>query len=214
MGWFGFNAGSTTSVTGDGGKMFALIAVNTNLAACAGAVLAMLVSWKTAGKPDIGMTINGSLAGLVGITAPCANVMPMSAIMIGAVAGALVVGSVAFFEKLKIDDPVGAVSVHGVCGAWGTIAAALFNAEGFTAAQLIVQLIGVFACFAWTFTTAFVLFKLIKSTIGLRVSEEEEIEGLDLSEHGAEAYPADLAGGVTSARTAGSAPGGAAAVVA
>jgi Amt family ammonium transporter len=138
------------------------------------------------------MTLNGALAGLVGITAPCANVNPGSAVFIGLVAGALVVGSVAFFDKVKIDDPVGAISVHGVGGAWGTLSAALFNANGFTMAQLMTQAIGIVACFIWTFTTCFALFKIIKATIGLRVSEEEETEGLDLSEHGASAYPVEL----------------------
>lgn len=202
MGWFGFNAGSTTGVTGGGaapfggaGKAFALIAVNTNLAAAAGAIAAMVFSWKSAGKPDIGMTLNGALAGLVGITAPCANVAPWAAVIIGCVAGGLVVWSVAFIETtLKVDDPVGAISVHGVCGAWGTLAAALFNEGGFTGAQLATQLIGILACFIWTFTTAFIMFKAIASTVGLRASQDEEIEGLDLSEHGAEAYPGDLVG--------------------
>ncbi|MCA9580047.1 MAG: ammonium transporter, partial [Myxococcales bacterium] len=116
MGWFGFNAGSTTAVTGGGtdpfggsGKAFALIAVNTNLAACAGAVMAMIVVWGMTKKPDIGMTLNGALAGLVSITAPCANVSPMSAVVIGAIGGALVVFAVQFFDRIKVDDPVGAV---------------------------------------------------------------------------------------------------------
>jgi Amt family ammonium transporter len=212
MGWFGFNAGSTTGVTGGGsepfggaGKAFALIAINTNLAAAAGSVIAMVVSWKTAGKPDIGMTINGALAGLVGITAGCANVEPWAAVVIGCVAGGVVVWAVAFIERtLKIDDPVGAISVHGVCGVWGTLAAALFNHGGVTGAQIMTQLIGIAACFLWTFTTAFIMFKAIAGTIGLRASEEEEVEGLDLSEHGAEAYPGDLIG-VHSALRAGDA---------
>ena len=214
MGWFGFNAGSTTGVTGGGtvpfggaGKAFALIAVNTNLAAAAGSLSAMIFSWKTAGKPDIGMTINGALAGLVGITAPCANVEPWSAVVIGLVAGCLVVWSVAFIERtLKVDDPVGAISVHGVCGVWGTLSAALFNESGFTMAQLGTQIVGIVACFIWTFTTAFIMFKAIAATIGLRASEEEEVEGLDLSEHGAEAYPGDLVGVHTSLREGIAAP--------
>lgn len=198
MGWFGFNPGSTTGATGSGsdpysgaGKAFALIAVNTNLAACAGAIAAMVTTWARTGKPDIGMSLNGVLAGLVAITSPCANVSPGSSVILGAIAGVLVVLSVQFFDKLKIDDPVGAVSVHGVCGAWGTLAAAIFNHDGFSMSQLLTQGIGVLAAFVWSFGMAFILFKIIASTVGLRVSEEEEIEGLDLSEHGGEAYPRD-----------------------
>ncbi len=202
MGWFGFNAGSTTGVTGGGtepfggaGKAFALIAVNTNLAACAGAVAAMFLAWFTVGKPDIGMSLNGALAGLVGITAPCANVTPVSAIFIGLIAGCLVVFAIRFFDRMKVDDPVGAISVHGVCGAWGTLAAALFNQGGFTIAQLETQLIGIAACFVWTFGAAFAIFKVIDMVMGLRVTAEEEIEGLDITEHGSEAYPQDFVGG-------------------
>ena len=201
MGWFGFNAGSTTGVTGSGadpyagaGKALGLIAINTNLAACAGATVAMFYVWARLGKPDIGMTLNGALAGLVGITAPCANVAPWAAVAIGSIAGVLVVVSVQFFEKLKIDDPVGAISVHGVCGAWGTLAAALFAKGGVNGAQLATQAIGVLTAFVWSFGTAFVLFKIIKATLGLRVTKEEEVEGLDLAEHGSEAYPMDLVG--------------------
>lgn len=202
MGWFGFNAGSTTGVTGGGnaplggaGKAFALIAVNTNLAAAAGSVVAMFASWKSAGKPDIGMTLNGALAGLVGITAGCANLEPWAAVTIGAIAGYIVVWAVAFIENtMKIDDPVGAISVHAVNGVWGTLAAALFAPE-FSWAQVGTQVIGISACFLWTFTTAFIMFKVIARTVGLRASREDEIDGLDLSEHGAEAYPADLIGG-------------------
>ncbi len=201
MGWFGFNAGSTTGVTGSGddaysgaGKAFALIAVNTNLSACAGATAALLVSWWMTTKPDIGMSLNGVLAGLVAITAPCANVTPASALLIGAIAGAMVVFSVQLFDRIRVDDPVGAVSVHGVCGAWGTLAAAIFNVEGFSLAQLVTQFIGVVAAFAWSFGVAMVLFHVIKWTVGLRVSQDEEIEGLDLGEHGAEAYPSELIG--------------------
>lgn len=192
MGWFGFNAGSTTSVTGEGGKQMAWIAVNTNLAAAAGVVGALATVWFTAGKPDVGMTLNGALAGLVAITAPCANVSAGSSVIIGFLAGILVVFSVKFFDKVKVDDPVGAISVHGVCGVWGTLAAALFNIGGFTVKQLGVQLIGIGACFVWTFAAAMALFALIKYTVGLRVDEETEIAGLDLHEHGAEAY-ADFA---------------------
>jgi Amt family ammonium transporter len=166
-----------------------MIFVNTNLAAAAGAIVAMMVSWIRFGKPEVGMSLNGALAGLVGITAGCANVTPGSAIVIGAIAGALVFFSVLFFDRIRIDDPVGAISVHGVCGAWGTLAAGLFNIGGTSAKILGVQLIGMGACFVWTFTMAFIMFKVISMTIGLRVSPEEEIEGLDFVEHGGNAYP-------------------------
>ncbi len=184
LGWFGFNPGSTTAANTD----IAMIFVNTNLSAAAGAILAMLTSWMLFKKPDVGMSLNGALAGLVGITAGCANVTPNSALVIGAIAGILVVFSVVFFDRIKIDDPVGAVSVHGVCGAWGTLAAGLFNMEGMTAKIIGVQVLGIGAAFLWAFGVAFVLFKVIDATIGLRVTEEEEMAGVDLSEHGADAY--------------------------
>lgn len=185
LGWFGFNPGSTTTAD----KSIAMIFVNTNLSAAAGSVAAMVVSWITFGKPEVGMSLNGALAGLVGITAGCANVSPSSAIVIGLLAGVLVVYSVLFFDKCRIDDPVGAISVHGVCGAWGTLAAGLFDTGGLSVSVITVQLIGIAACFAWTFPTAFGLFKLLEKTMGLRVSPEEEMEGLDLCEHGGTAYP-------------------------
>ncbi len=185
FGWFGFNPGSTTAAIPD----IARIAVNTNLSAAAGAVVAMFVSWSIFKKADVGMTLNGALAGLVGITAGCANVSPLSSVILGGIAGGLVVFSVLFFDRIGVDDPVGAVSVHGVCGAWGTLAAGIFNEAGFTMHGLGVQAIGVAACFVWTFVLAFILFNIIKFTIGLRVTEEEEKEGLDLGEHGGNAYP-------------------------
>ncbi|MGE4520081.1 MAG: ammonium transporter [Desulfobacteraceae bacterium] len=185
LGWFGFNPGSTTAANKD----IAMIFVNTNLAAAAGAILAMITSWVKFGKPEISMSLNGALAGLVAITSPCATVSPMSSIIIGAIAGVIVVFSVLFFEKIRVDDPVGAVSVHGVCGAWGTLAAGIFNMGGTSASIIGVQLIGIAACFAWTFPLAFILFKLIDKTIGLRVSKEEEMTGLDQTEHGGNAYP-------------------------
>ena len=185
LGWFGFNAGSTTAASKD----IAMIFVNTNLAAAAGGVMAMITSWIKFGKPEADMSLNGALAGLVGITAGCANVTPTSSVIIGAVAGVIVVFSVVFFDKIKIDDPVGAISVHGVCGAWGTFAAGLFNIGGFTGKILAVQLTGIAACFLWTFPVAFLLFKLVDKTIGLRVTKEEELEGLDAVEHGGNAYP-------------------------
>jgi len=185
LGWFGFNPGSTTAAN----KSIALIFVTTNLSACAGAVAAMFASWIKFGKPEVGMTLNGALAGLVAITAGCSNVAPASAILIGAIAGVLVVFSVLFIDRIRIDDPVGAVSVHGVNGAWGTLAAGLFNASGSSLSMVGVQLLGIAACFIWTFPLAYGIFKLIEKTIGLRVSLEEELEGLDLAEHGGNAYP-------------------------
>ena len=184
LGWFGFNPGSTT--TGD--TSIAMIFVNTNLAAASGVIGAMLLSWIMFKKPDIGMSLNGALAGLVGITAGCANVSPTSSIIIGFIAGIIVVTSVVTIDRMHIDDPVGAVSVHGVCGAWGTLAAGLFNMGGTTAAIMTTQVIGIVAAFVWAFGTAFILFKIISMTIGLRVSEEDELTGVDITEHGAHAY--------------------------
>jgi Amt family ammonium transporter len=196
FGWFGFNAGSTTAGTD---LSIAVIAVTTNLAAAAGAVAAMITVWIQFGKPDVSMSLNGALAGLVGITAGCANVSPLSAVIIGAVAGVLVVLSVEFIDKvLKVDDPVGAVSVHGVCGAWGTLAVGLFAQEAYGGtngllfgggiSQLITQAIGVGSVFVWTFGTALVLFGVIRATVGLRASDEEQLKGLDIGEHGMESY--------------------------
>lgn len=197
FGWFGFNAGSTTAATVD----IALIAVNTNLSAAAGALGAMITAWLFLKKPDATMTINGALAGLVGITAGCANVVPGAAILIGLAAGVLVVFSVLFFDRRQIDDPVGAISVHGVCGAWGTLAAGLFNAGGVTLAIIGTQLLGIFAAFVWVFGTMLAFFKIVDATVGMRVSAEEEIAGLDVFEHGNEAYGPDTfsadVGGVT-----------------
>jgi Amt family ammonium transporter len=197
--WFGFNAGSTT--TGD--LSIGRIAFITNLSAAAGSIVAMLLSWIKFKKPDVTMSLNGVLAGLVGITAGCANVNWVGAIIIGAISGLLVFYSVLIIDqKFKIDDPVGAVSVHGVCGAWGTIAVGLFGAEkvlgignantglffGGGANQLMSQLIGVVSFMAWGLVCGFILFTIIKKTVGLRVTEQEEYVGLDLEEHGLEAY--------------------------
>ncbi len=202
LGWFGFNPGSTTTAD----TSIAMIFVNTNLAAAAGCVFAMFTSWIKFGKPEVGMSLNGALAGLVAITAGCANVMPGSAIIIGAVAGVIVVLSVVFFDRIRIDDPVGAVSVHGINGAWGTLAAGIFNIGGTSMSIIGVQLLGIGACFVWTFSVAFIMFKLIDKIVGLRVSPEEELEGLDVTEHGGVAYP-DF--GVTSTHGgAASMPGG------
>ncbi len=202
FGWFGFNPGSTTAGTN---LSIATIAVTTNLAAAAGAIAAMFTAWSMYGKPDATMALNGVLAGLVAITAPCAVVSPGSAVIIGLIAGVIVVFSVEFFDKvLHIDDPVGAISVHGVCGAFGTLAVGLFAEAKYAKAaglgevnglffgggfhQLGVQLIGVFAVFAWVGIASFVLFYFLKKTVGLRVSQEEELRGLDIDEHGMEAY--------------------------
>jgi Amt family ammonium transporter len=191
IGWFGFNPGSTTAANG----LEARIAVNTLLAGCLGCLTALGVSWLKFGKPDIGMTFNGVLAGLVAITAPCATITPLGSVIVGALAGILVVFAVLFFDKIKVDDPVGAISVHGVCGSFGTICSALFHENLFLGkefdlgGQLMIQLMGVGTTFLWTFPICFALFWAIKKTMGLRVSADEEIEGLDLTEHGAEAYP-------------------------
>lgn len=190
LGWFGFNPGSTT--TGSG--LIGYIAVTTNLAAAAGSVAAMLTAWAIFKKADASMTLNGALAGLVGITAGCNCVSPIGAIVIGGVAGVLVVLAVIFIDYvLKIDDPVGAISVHGVCGAWGTLAVGLLDTKlglfyGGGLKQLGIQSIGVATAFVWAFGIGMLLFYIISKTIGLRVSKDEEIKGLDLGEHGMEAY--------------------------
>lgn len=185
FGWYGFNPGSTTAGT----PQTAGIAVTTTLAASAGATAAMLYTWIRFKKPDAGMVVNGALAGLVAITAGCANVTATSAVIIGAIGGVLVVLSVMFFDAIKVDDPVGAVSVHGVNGAWGTLAAGLFNASGFSWSQVGVQLAGIGTAFVFAFGSGLVLFKLIDLVVGMRVTPEEEVGGLDLFEHGASAYP-------------------------
>lgn len=194
FGWYGFNAGSTLSGTD---ATMATVAVTTTLAASAGALTAMTVSWIKFKKPDVSMSLNGALAGLVGITAPTAVVSPLGAIAIGAVAGLIVVFSVTFIDTVAhIDDPVGAISVHGVCGVWGTLAVGLFGCTdtvkglfyggGFN--QLGVQALGALAVCLWTVVTTTVLFLLIRQTVGLRVSLKEELSGLDLSEHSTESY--------------------------
>lgn len=199
FGWFGFNPGSTVSGLD---LSIAHIAVTTNLSAAAGAVLAMIVSWVRYGKPDVSLTLNGALAGLVGITAGCAAVDYLGALAIGTGAGVLIIVAVELIEKvLHVDDPVGAVAVHGVCGAYGTVMVGLFATEGGLlygggAALLGVQSLGVLAVAAWTVVTTLILFKTLKATVGLRVSVAEEEEGLDVGEHGMEAY-ADFAMRVT-----------------
>ena len=185
LGWFGFNPGSTTAV---GGGSFAKICITTNLAAAGGAVSAMVVSWFMFKKPDASFTLNGALAGLVAITAGCDIMSPAMALLTGALGGVLVVFSVLAFDRMKIDDPVGAISVHGVCGAWGTLAIGLFSSQA-SLAQFGTQALGVAAGFAWAFPVSLGIFLAIKHTIGLRVTEEEELAGLDITEHGMHAYP-------------------------
>ncbi|MFC0274319.1 ammonium transporter [Metabacillus herbersteinensis] len=199
VGWFGFNAGSTVAVD-DG--FFGYVALNTNLAAAAGSVSALLISWIVLGKSDVPTMLNGALAGLVAITASCAFVDTWAAVVIGFIAGLLVFYSARFFEKRKIDDPIYALSVHGVAGVWGTLSTGffatpelatvglpgLFYGGGFT--QLGVQFMGVAVSGAYAFAVSFVILLLAKKLLnGLRVTEEEEIMGLDLSEHGSYGYP-------------------------
>jgi Amt family ammonium transporter len=200
FGWFGFNPGSTMGAVASIGD----IAVTTNLAAASGALVAMLVAWLVFGKPDAGMTGNGALAGLVAITAGCAFVENWAAVVIGSAAGAIVVFAVLFFDRIKIDDPVGAISVHGVCGAFGTLCVGLFASPrlieaagvgkpglfyGGGLAQLGTQALGVVAVFGWVVVASLIIFGSIKLIIGLRVSPEEELEGLDIGEHGMFGYP-------------------------
>jgi Amt family ammonium transporter len=185
LGWFGFNGGSVLSA--DPG-LTSLVLVTTNLAAAAGAVGAMLTSWSLLKKPDHSMVLNGILAGLVGITAGADQMSVTSSIIIGFVAGVLVVLSVLFLDRVKIDDPVGAISVHLTCGIWGTLAVGIFgNLAG--GAQLVSQIIGIVAVGVFTLIAAFILFFIVKAVMGLRVSAEEEASGLDIGEHGNEAYP-------------------------
>ena len=198
LGWFGFNPGSTMAAN----TTIAHIAVTTNMAAAVGAIAAMVTSRIMFKKADISMSLNGALAGLVAITAPCAFVSAGSALWIGLVAGVLVVFSVVFIDKvLHIDDPVGAISVHAVNGVWGTLSVGLFAQDVFSPGTtgngllfgggtklLLAQLLGVVSVFIWCMITGFLLFYVIKKTVGLRVSRDEELRGLDIDEHGMEAY--------------------------
>ncbi|MBN2353692.1 MAG: ammonium transporter [Spirochaetales bacterium] len=196
LGWFGFNPGSTLKFADNIGH----IAVTTNLSAAAGAVSALITIWIISKKPDASMALNGVLAGLVAVTAPCANVSPVSAVVIGLLAGVLVVLSVLFVDRvLKIDDPVGAISVHGVCGVFGTLAVGLFAEpqynNGLTGLffgggfhQLGVQALGIASVAVYVLGLGFALFFILKKTVGLRVSKTEELKGLDIDEHGMEAY--------------------------
>ena len=191
IGWFGFNPGSQLAIVGKGNTdAVMLIAVNTLLAAGAGGVLAMLVTWAVHKKPDLTMAANGMLAGLVGITANCDSVTNVSAIIIGAVAGILVFLGVKLLDLLRIDDPVGAWPVHGLCGVWGGIATWIFSNADMPGGkhEMIPQLVGSVVIPIWAFGTAFIMFSILKAVGMLRVSKEEELRGLDIGEHGEEAY--------------------------
>jgi Amt family ammonium transporter len=205
FGWFGFNPGSTMSIAGDGGAGATLTAVNTNIAAALATLTATATSWIFLGKPDIGMTLNGCLAGLVSITAVAYFTNPLCSAIIGAIAGVTVVFSVLLFDRLKIDDPVGAISVHLVHGIFGTICVGLFTTSdlsktpvtggptaglffGGGTTQLVGQLVGIAMVGAWTLVTSAIVWIVLKYTIGIRVSEAEEVGGLDHGEHGNEAY--------------------------
>ncbi|MFT5424656.1 MAG: Amt family ammonium transporter [Phycisphaerales bacterium] len=197
FGWFGFNAGSTLGM-GDPG-LVGRIAMNTTLAPAAGAIAAMSAAWLMFGKPDLTVALNGALAGLVGITAPCAVVGSGGALAIGIVAGVLVVYGITWLNKIKVDDPVGAIPVHGLCGVWGTIAVGLFGQSSLGSpkdglfygggfGQLGIQCLGVAACLGFTAIAMWVVFKTIDAIVGLRVTRETELRGLDLDEHGMESY--------------------------
>ncbi len=196
VGWYGFNAGSWLAA----GTEIGGIAVNTTLGASMGAIAATATTWLRSGKPDVAMAGNGLLAGLVGVTAGAWVINGLGAIVIGAIAGTIVVFAVSFFDRVRIDDPVGAVSVHGVCGAFGTLAVGFFStveAEGIVSKglfygggtdQLVSQVIGVASIGGFVFVASVILFGALKATVGLRVSEQEEIEGLDVHEHGFSGY--------------------------
>ncbi|WP_394344449.1 ammonium transporter [Flavicella sediminum] len=198
LGWFGFNGGSQLAWGGDDATAASTVVLVTNLAAAAGALGALLLTWIKDGKPNLGMTLNGSLAGLVSITAGCGNMSEGGAVLAGLIGGIIVVFSIEFIDKkLKIDDAVGAASVHGVCGAWGTLVIGLWGIDGDTGiglfngggtSQLAAQAIGVLAYAIWAIVMAFFFFYILKKTIGLRVSAEEEELGLDIAEHGTIAY--------------------------
>lgn len=191
FGWFGFNPGS--SLSGMDAHLIAKVAVNTNLAAAAGCLVSMLVVWFHFGKPDLSMAINGSLAGLVAVTAPCAWISIPSSVIIGAIAGVVVVYGVQLLDRVKVDDPVGAIPVHGMCGVWGALAVGLFHESqglltGGGVHLLGVQALGSATVIGFTLVSMFLIFKILKATVGLRVSQKEEIRGLDIGEHGMESY--------------------------
>ncbi len=186
LGWFGFNGGSELKISNVGeANAVALVFVNTNMAAAGGVIAAMITSRIMFGKTDLTMALNGALAGLVAITAEPLTPTPLLATIIGAIGGLIVVFSIVTLDKLKIDDPVGAISVHGVVGIWGLIAVTLSNPD----ASIMAQFTGIAVIFAWVFVTSLIVWFVIKLLIGIRVSEEEEYNGVDLSECGLEAYP-------------------------
>lgn len=186
LGWFGFNGGSELMVSNVGeANAVALVFVNTNMAAAGGLIAALILARLWFGKADLTMALNGALAGLVSITAEPLTPSPIVATAIGAVGGLIVVASIVTLDKLRIDDPVGAISVHGVAGMWGLLAVPLTNAEASYGAQLL----GLFSILVWVFVTSFIVWFLIKATLGVRVSDEQEYEGVDISECGLEAYP-------------------------
>jgi Amt family ammonium transporter len=226
FGWFGFNPGSTLAASGSGALRIGLIAVDTMLAGAAASLAAMLYMWWTKGKPDPAMTVNGILAGLVAITAPSGFVSPVFAVVIGVIAGVLVCWAVWFFDNVaKVDDPVGAISVHGVCGAWGVLSVGLF-ADGTSnyggawngvagsvtglffgdAGQFVAQLIGVIVCFVYVGGVSYVFFWVVDRLIGMRTPAEAEIEGLDIPEMGTYAYPLDFPSTGSSIPTSAPAP--------
>jgi Amt family ammonium transporter len=197
FGWFGFNPGSTLGV--GNGDLIGRVAINTNLAAAGGAISAMIAIWWISAKPDLSMIMNGALAGLVAVTAPCAFVDPWAAIIIGVVGGVIVVFGVMLLDKLRIDDPVGAVPVHGLNGIWGTLSIGLFGKKTLDVAndglfyggglkQLGIQALGVISVVVFVLVAMGALFKLIDLSVGLRVEREKELAGLDTSEHGMESY--------------------------
>lgn len=186
LGWFGFNGGSELILSNVGeANAVALVFVNTNMAAAGGVVAAMITAKLMFGKADLTMILNGALAGLVAITAEPLAGSPELSTIVGAIGGVLVVFSIVMMDKLKIDDPVGAISVHGVVGIWGLIAVAITNSE----ASIGAQLLGAVTIFVWTFVTSLIVWGILKAVMGIRVSEEEEYEGVDIGECGLEAYP-------------------------
>tara|TARA_Y100000385_G_scaffold193510_1_gene200151 strand:- start:4016 stop:5047 length:1032 start_codon:yes stop_codon:yes gene_type:complete len=199
LGWFGFNGGSQLAWGGDDAVAASAVVVVTNLAAAAGALGALITTWIWYGKPNLAQTLNGALAGLVSITAGCGNMTEGGAVLAGLIGGVIVVFSIEFIEKkLKIDDAIGAASVHGVAGFWGTVVIGLWGVNGEEAiglfngggsAQFVAQLAGALSYMVWAVVLSFIVFGILKATIGLRVTEEEEIAGLDVSEHGSIAYP-------------------------
>ncbi|MDB4430975.1 ammonium transporter, partial [Pseudomonadales bacterium] len=185
MGWFGFNGGSTLKLGGiEVANEVANVFMNTNAAASGGLIAALILARLMFGKADLTMALNGALAGLVAITADPASQSALMSTIIGAIGGVLVVLSIVLLDKIKIDDPVGAISVHGTVGIWGVLAVAIFGDASFGG-----QIVGLLAIFVWVFVTSLIVWLAIKAIMGIRVSEQEEYDGVDLSECGMEAYP-------------------------